>query len=136
VPELFAQRGEEAFRQEESRVLAEALSSADPVVVSAAGGVVLSPANRDLLRRSGVVVWLRADPRVLARRVGQGEGRPLLGDEPASRLVDLYGVRKPLYQALAEVAIDVDGLSPDQVVDRLLSEPRLVERGIRADGDR
>jgi shikimate kinase len=49
VPELFAERGEAAFRAEEARVLAEALTSAQPVVVSAAGGVVLSEANRDLL---------------------------------------------------------------------------------------
>ena len=53
VPELFAERGEAAFRAEESRVLAEALSGADPVVVSAAGGVVLSAANRDLLAAVG-----------------------------------------------------------------------------------
>ena len=52
-------------------------------MVSAAGGVVLSAANRELLARSGMVVWLRADPAVLARRVGDGAGRPLLGDDPA-----------------------------------------------------
>jgi len=130
VPELFAERGEEAFRAEESRVLSEALSSPDPVVVSAAGGVVLSPANRDLLRRSGVVVWLRADPTLLARRVGAGAGRPLLGDEPAARLVDLYEVRRPLYQEVAAAVVDVDGLTPTEVVDRLLGEPAVVGRGI------
>jgi shikimate kinase len=132
VPELFAERGEEAFRAEESRVLAEALSSPEPVVVSAAAGVVLLPGNRDLLQRSGVVVWLRADPRVLARRVGKGEGRPLLGDQPAARLADLYEVRKPLYESVAQVTIDVDGLTPDQVIDRLLAEPVLADRGIGA----
>ncbi len=130
VPELFAERGEQAFRAEESRVLAEALSSPEPVVVSAAGGVVLSPTNRDLMQRSGVVVWLRADPALLARRVGKGEGRPLLGEEPATRLADLYEVRRPLYEAVADVAIDVEGLSPDQVIERLLAEPSVVDRGI------
>jgi shikimate kinase len=136
VPELFAARGEEAFRMEESRVLAEACSSPGPVVVSAAGGVVLSEANRNLLQRSGVVVWLRADPRLLARRVGKGEGRPLLGEEPAASLSDLYDVRRPLYEAVAAVAVDVDGLTPDQVVDRLLAERVLADRGIGADRDR
>ena len=62
VPELFAERGEAAFRAEEERVLAEALSGDQPVVVSAAGGVVLSAANRALLARSGTVVWLRPIP--------------------------------------------------------------------------
>ena len=122
VPELFAERGEAAFRAEEARVLAEALSGPEPVVVSAAGGVVLSESNRKLLTQSGTVVWLRADPQTLARRVGTGEGRPLLGDDPAAALVDLYEVRRPLYESVASVVVDVDGLSPHQVVDRVLAE--------------
>jgi shikimate kinase len=120
VPELFAERGEAAFRAEEERVLAEALSGDQPVVVSAAGGVVLSAANRALLTRSGTVVWLRADPGVLAGRVGDGAGRPLLDDDPASSLAALYEVRRPLYDSVAALAVDVDDLTPDEVVDRIL----------------
>jgi len=123
VPELFAERGEAAFRAEESQVLADALSGDEPVVVSAAGGVVLSDENRALLARSGTVVWLRADPRLLVERVGRGQGRPLLDDDPASRLVELYQVRRPLYESLAEIVVDVDGKSPDEVVDRILAAP-------------
>ena len=121
VPELFAEQGEAAFRAEEERVLAEALSGGRPVVVSAAGGVVLSPANRALLARSGRVVWLRADPTVLADRVGAGEGRPLLGDDPAAALVDLDRVRRPLYESVADVVVDVDRLTPDEVVVEVLA---------------
>jgi shikimate kinase len=136
VPELFAMHGEAAFRAEESRVLAEALSSTDPVVVSAAGGVVLSPSNRDLLVHSGVVVWLRADPGLLARRVGAGEGRPLLEEDPATRLAHLYQVRRPLYEEVAAVTIDVDGLNPDGVAEAVLSAPAVVGRGIGTAGAR
>ncbi|HUY66427.1 MAG TPA: shikimate kinase [Acidimicrobiales bacterium] len=134
VPALFAERGEAAFRAEESRVLVAALSGTEPVVVSAAGGVVLSVANRDLLARSGTVVWLRADPRVLARRVGSGEGRPLLDDDPATALVELDRVRRPLYASVAAVTVDVDELSPRQVVDRVLGDRTLSEAGIGTGG--
>jgi shikimate kinase len=120
VPELFAERGEAAFRAEEERVLAEALAGEGPVVVSAAGGVVLSPANRELLARSGTVVWLRADPGVLAGRVGDGAGRPLLDDDPASALSALDAVRRPLYHSVADVVVDVDHLAPAEVVERVL----------------
>lgn len=120
VPELFAEQGEPAFRAEESQVLADALSGDGPVVVSAAGGVVLSEANRDLLARSGTVVWLRADPRLLLERVGRGRGRPLLDDDPATRLVELYEVRRPLYESVADLVVDVDGRSPDEVVEQIL----------------
>jgi shikimate kinase len=90
------------------------------VVVSAAGGVVLSSSNRALLARSGTVVWLRADPVVLAGRVGDGSGRPLLDDDPASSLVALYEVRRPLYDSVASLTVDVDALTPDEVVERIL----------------
>ncbi len=136
VPELFAERGEAAFRAEESRVLAEALSGRDPVVVSAAGGVVLAEANRDLMVRSGVVVWLRADPQLLARRVGRGEGRPLLGEDPPARLADLDAVRRPFYEQVAAVAVDVDRLSAPEVVEKVLSSAPVRARGITAGRDR
>lgn len=120
VPELFVARGEAAFRAEESRVLAEALDAPGPTVLSAAGGTVLSPDNRALLAR-GMVVWLRADPSTLAARVGSGTGRPLLDDDPAAALVALDAVRRPLYEEVADVVIDVDDLDPATVVDRILA---------------
>ena len=121
VPELFAERGEEAFRAEEGRVLAEALAATSPAVVSAAGGVVLAAENRRLLAARAVVVWLRAEPSTLATRVGSGTGRPLLEDDPAARLVELDAVRRPLYEEVADVVVDVDGVDPEQVTDRILA---------------
>jgi shikimate kinase len=131
VPELFAERGEAAFRAEEARVLSDALSGDRPVVVSAAGGVVLFEANRQLIVRSGTVVWLRADPKVLAQRVGSGQGRPLLEGDAAAALIELDAVRRPLYAALAQVAVDVDSLTPHQVVDRVLADPAITAAGIK-----
>ena len=86
VAEIFAGRGEAAFRIEEKRALKRAATTDEPAVVSVAGGAVLDPDNRALLRRAGLVVWLRADVGVLARRVGAGIGRPLLGDDPPAAL--------------------------------------------------
>ncbi len=123
VPELFSEQGEPAFRAEESRVLTDALTGDRPVVVSAAGGVVLSPANRELLARSGTVVWLRADPQLLITRVGRGQGRPLLDVDPATAMVELYEVRRPLYESVAAATVDVDGRTPAEVVDVILAEP-------------
>jgi shikimate kinase len=121
VPEIFSEDGELAFRSEETRALTTAVSGADPMVVSVAGGAVLSEANRALLCRSGIVVWLRARPETLAKRVGDGAGRPLLGSDPGGALAALYEVRKPLYRSVASVTVDVDDLSPEAVADRVLS---------------
>jgi shikimate kinase len=120
VPALFARDGEEAFRDAEAAALERACASTDPVVVSVAGGAVLRPATRDLLKASGRVVWLRADPDTLAARVGAGVGRPLLDDDPAGTLHRLDAVRRPLYAEVADLIVDVDGLSADQVAGRIL----------------
>jgi len=115
VPALFARDGEVAFRDAEAEVLRAACTRAEPVVVSVAGGAVLRPENRDLLRACGRVIWLRARPATLAARVGDGVGRPLLDGDPAAALRALDAVRRPLYAEVADETIDVDELSPDEV---------------------
>jgi shikimate kinase len=115
VPELFARDGEEAFRAAESDALERACADTEPTVVSVAGGAVLREANRSLLAASGTVIWLRAPVSLLARRVGDGAGRPLLDDDPLAALTALSAVRDPLYAEVADLAIDTEGLEPDEV---------------------
>jgi shikimate kinase len=124
VAEIFADQGESAFRAEEKAALAEALSFPRPAVVSVAGGAVLDPDNRAALRRSGTVVWLRARVDTLAQRVGNGAGRPLLADDPRAVLTRLDAERRLLYRELATVVVDVDELSPPQVVHRIVAAIR------------
>ncbi|HWW54408.1 MAG TPA: shikimate kinase [Acidimicrobiales bacterium] len=133
VKQIFAERGEPAFRAEESAVLEEALASPSPAVIAAAGGAVLDAANRRLLRaaaRSGLVVWLRAAPAVLAQRVvpslASGGHRPLLEHDPAEALNRLDAIRRPLYEEVADIAIDVDDRSVDEIADIVLA--RMEER--------
>jgi shikimate kinase len=129
VPELFSTRGEEGFRAEESSVLTSVLARSVPTVISVGGGAVLDPAQRGALRASGPVVWLRARPDTLARRVGEGMDRPLLvarGAEPSGGLVGVLaridGERRGLYEEVASVVIDVDDLTARAVADRVVSE--------------
>ena len=131
VPEIWKAEGEAAFRAEATRVLAEAITSAGPSVVAVAGGAVLDPGNRALIRRAGLVVWLRADVAVLAARVGDGAGRPLLESGPEEALGRLSTVRAPLYAELADVVFDVGRMSPAQVTDLIMAALR--ERGVEED---
>jgi shikimate kinase len=131
VPEILRQSGEPAFRAEEAAALEWATTSDGPAVIGVAGGAVLDPSNRGRIRTSGTVVWLRAEVATLASRVGTGEGRPLLGSDPAAAMARLYAERRPLYQELADVVVDVDQLSPTEVVDRI--EAALAAESARAD---
>jgi shikimate kinase len=121
IPEIFESDGEAAFRAEERRALQAAVASPTPVVVAVAGGAVLDPRNRALLQRAGTVVWLRADPGTLAGRVGDGTGRPLLGDDPPAALRRLAAERTPLYEQVADVVVDVEGAAPAAVVEEVLA---------------
>lgn len=121
VAQIFATQGEAAFRAEEARVLAEAVTGDEPAVVSVAGGAVLSADNRRLLRAAGVVVWLRAELTTLVARTANGDHRPLLEGDRLSRLGLLYAERRPHYEALADAVIDVDDLAPGEVADRVVA---------------
>ncbi len=120
VPALFSRDGEAAFRRAEAEVLAAACAEPAPSVVSVAGGAVLSEQNRHLIASAGIVVWLRARAETLAARVGDGAGRPLLGDDPAEAVQRLYAVRAPLYAEVADLVLDVDDLKPATVADRIV----------------
>jgi shikimate kinase len=130
VAQLWEAGGEPAFRDLETAVLDEALDERPPGVVAAAGGVVLSAANRARLRRASeegaVVVWLRADPGVLARRIRPGDHRPLLAQDPAGTLARLTAERQALYAAVADRTVDTGTAPFTQVVEEVLSAVRAV----------
>jgi shikimate kinase len=135
VPEIFATKGEPAFRGEERAVLAAALTSPVPSVIAVAGGAVFNPDSRRRIRAGGVVVWLRARPQTLAGRVGAGNDRPLLEHDPVGTIARLDALRRPVYRSLADVAVDVDGVAPSGVAERVtrLARVWLDERSDAAD---
>jgi len=121
VREIFADDGEQAFRALESEALLEALTEQEPVVLAAAGGIVLSEQNRTALRDSpSKVVWLCADPATLVERVRSGGHRPLLDDDPEGTLRKMFEERSPLYRQVADAFVLVDGRSVNDVVEAVL----------------
>ena len=116
VAGIWRADGEPEFRRLEALVLADALASITPRVIAAAGGTVLDEENRRLMRGHQPVVWLRARPETLAMRLGSATHRPLLDEDPAGALARLDAVRRPYYEEVADVVVDVDDLSAEQVV--------------------
>ena len=119
VAELFAQRGEEAFRQLEREALARTIVMIDTVVATG-GGAVLREDNRALMRRKGWVIYLRASPETLWQRLQHTTDRPLLRTEsPYETLQVIAQAREPLYQE-ADWVIDTDALCPEEVADAIV----------------
>ncbi|MEN9408246.1 MAG: hypothetical protein RL216_220 [Pseudomonadota bacterium] len=105
IAEIFERDGEAFFRARETEVLGRLLRGA-PCILSTGGGAFLSDVNRDLIRESGVSVWLRADLDLLWHRVRHKTTRPLLRTaNPRETLRQLYEARVPFY-SLADIAVD------------------------------
>jgi shikimate kinase len=120
VREIWLDDGEPAFRALEAKALEEALAGADPTVIAAAGGVVMSEHNRRALGAAdATVVWLHADPSVLAERATRGEHRPLLDEDPDATLNQMAADRDPLYREVADAVVDVARPLDDIVADVL-----------------
>jgi shikimate kinase len=121
VRELWEEGGEAAYRHLESQAVLDALARSDDVVLAAPGGSVLDPAVRVALGPA-FVVWLRADPATLAKRVEHDDHRPLLGDHPLEVLTSMAAERAGLYGAVADMVVDTDGRDAQAVAGEVIDE--------------
>ena len=111
IPEIFAQDGEDAFRNWETQVLAE-LGKRSGLVIATGGGCVTRQRNYPLLHQNGCIVWLQRDIQVLPT-----DGRPL---SQANDLGDMYTKRKPLYEDFADFSAD-NNSTPEATVSAILA---------------
>lgn len=121
VARIFAEVGEEGFRQRESAALLS-LSDAPPSVVACGGGVVTRDENRRALRTMGLVVYLRVTVQEMLARVGDDPTRPLLasggGVLAATTLLD---ARESLYSAVSDAVVDTVGRTPEEIADDVVA---------------
>lgn len=123
IREIFAQDGEEYFRKMETEMLREAGLKMKNQIVSVGGGTPVKAENRELLKQLGTVIYFRVKPETVYNRLKHDTTRPLLQCEnPLARITELLEQRKEAYESCADIIIDVDELSMQQVVDRVLYE--------------
>lgn len=125
VPEIFAKRGETAFRQEETAALVTILGHPN-CVIALGGGAPETLANRLLLEQTPAtaVIYLAATFVTLTDRCAQQAKvpaatlRPLFADPVSAET--RFAARHPLYLRLAHVSIDTDNLTPAASVAAVL----------------
>lgn len=116
VAEIFSVEGEPAFRTREKNAIQEAATHAGAVVATG-GGAITDPENVRIMRETGPVIWLQADPVVLAQRVGIAEGRPLIEPgNPVERLTSILQERHAAYEDAADHVVVTDRADVEQVV--------------------
>ncbi|MFH1201861.1 MAG: shikimate kinase [Candidatus Omnitrophota bacterium] len=119
ITEIFSQKGEPYFRKVEKGVVKE-ISQKSGLVVGCGGGVVLDNENLDNLKKTGIIVCLKASPRVILSRTKDTRYRPLLDVlDPKAKIAELLNLREPFY-AKADYQIDTSSLTIDEVVANIL----------------
>lgn len=125
IRSFFEREGEVAFRDLEQAVVCE-LVQREPHVIATGGGTVLREANRQALREGSTVLYLRATPEELFRRLRHDTHRPLLQvADPLRKLRDLYRERDPLYRETAQFVIDTGRPSVASLVNMVLMQLEL-----------
>jgi shikimate kinase len=99
IPEIFAQFGEDYFRDGERRVIARLIDGpGSRRVIATGGGAFANPQTRALILERGIAVWLDSDVETLLERVGRKDNRPLLKQgDPREILTRLRSERESAY---------------------------------------
>lgn len=125
IRELFEREGEQSFRDLEQDVIQE-LTQNTACVLSTGGGVVLRPANREILHQRCQVVYLHSAPDEVFRRLRHDQSRPLLQvADPLARLKELYDLRDPLYREAAHFVVETGRPSVSTLVNMIVTQLEL-----------
>jgi shikimate kinase len=130
IPLIFEIEGEAGFRKREEAAITE-LTALPDIVLATGGGAVLSPLNRENLRKNGVVIYLRGTPDHLYERTRHDRNRPLLQTgNPLAKLRELYTQRDPLYREVADIVVDTGRQSVAGMTRVLFGKLDLLKSGL------
>ena len=121
IPVIFDLEGEAGFRKRETAIIQE-LSAQNNIVMATGGGAVIAVENRELLKRYGIVIYLRANVHELWHRTRNDKHRPLLQNvDIRAKLEQLYAERNPLYTEIATHIIDTGNQPVGSIIAKIES---------------
>lgn len=121
IPDIILEKGWEYFRTKEKEVIKD-VSKENNAVISLGGGALMEKENVDSLKNS-IFFLLKADIQTMRSRMERDAPRPsLTNDNPTSEIDVVMAERMPIYEEIADIIIDTDGLSVYEVCDKILLE--------------
>ena len=119
IPEIFADHGEDYFREGERRVITRLLENGKQVLATG-GGAFMNAETREKIKGQGLSLWLKADLEVLLKRVAKRNDRPLLQKEdPAIVMQRLIELRYPVY-AQSDITVESRDVQHGQMVNDVI----------------
>tara|TARA_B100000586_G_scaffold104552_1_gene74909 strand:+ start:206 stop:733 length:528 start_codon:yes stop_codon:yes gene_type:complete len=128
IDHIFDIEGEDGFRERESKIL-ENLCQMSNIILATGGGIVIKSKNREILKNSGLVVYLSSSVDQLLRRTAKSKTRPLLENSTDRRktITDLVEARDLYYREVASLVIDTTGKKLHEVINIIKREAKNVE---------
>ncbi len=120
ISAMFAEEGEEYFRNAETELLRKLSTDAEGLVLATGGGMPMREENAELLREVGTVIFLEAKIETILERLQNDTGRPLAdGEDRKKRLRPLYEKRLPVYREAADYILDTEGKSFYAIIEEI-----------------
>jgi len=131
ISKIVESNGWDAFRDIEKKAI-QKLSLLDRHVIATGGGAVLNVENVNTMKKSGKLVWLKAKPETIHRRMTMDcnteKSRPALTDKGVfGEIEETLKIRNPIYQEAMDIAIDTDQLTPEDIC-RIIQEKLIGEQ--------
>lgn len=123
ISEIFNLKGEKYFRKLETKILKNLIEADGLKVLSTGGGIITNEENILLLKQLGTVFYLRIKPETVVKRLDGDVTRPLLlGEDKFAKVEKLMNERKEAYEKTADVTIDVDDISVEKIVGKIVEK--------------
>jgi shikimate kinase len=121
IPHIVEQFGWDHFRRLETQ-MCQTLAGQDDLVIDTGGGLILKEENVKILKANGKIFWLTADVSTIASRISGDTQRPSLTGTKTfvEEIEEILEIRKPHYQAAADVVIPTDHETPETIVAQIL----------------
>ncbi|MGN0695383.1 MAG: shikimate kinase [Oscillospiraceae bacterium] len=117
IPEIFAEKGEKAFRTMETSAVKELALSDE--VVACGGGAMLKSENAEAAAAGGIVVYLDADFETCYDRISGDKNRPIVMANTKESLEGIYNDRKALYTANSQISVKAEG-TPGEIAEKIM----------------
>ena len=128
IDHIFDIEGEDGFRERESKIL-ENLCQMSNIILATGGGIVIKSKNREILKNSGLVVYLSSSVDQLLRRTAKSKTRPLLENSKDRRktITDLVNARDVYYREVSSLVVDTTGKKLHEIINIIKREAKNVE---------
>ena len=122
IPEIVETHGWDFFRDLESRIVAR-VAAKDRVIIDAGGGVIVRDENVGLLRKNGIIIWLKADPNTIISRIREDTQRPSLSGNKSflEEIEEVLNERTPKYKKAADIEIETRDQSPEAIAQIIIA---------------